>query len=276
MFGTDIDINSLINDALATQDDRAKRVVVGRYGLGSSKRKTLAELGNEYSLTRERVRQIQVAALKAIHDEIKEHKEAVKFLKTMERYLKDVGRIRREDLIAEDFNIGLGGKEDVGALSNKLHFLTDALKWPHVEAGNENWHVTWYSDKDSYENAKKLVAELLKTKDHDYDKFLKYAGDKFDMPEPQIMNHLLISKRFGVGPYGDMGADHWVRVNPKTVRDKIYIILDRSDEPMHFANIATTVNELSNKKRAAATVHNELIKDPRFVLVGRGTYTINA
>ncbi len=55
MFGADINIDNLINDALANQDDRAKRVILGRYGLGSSKRKTLAELGNEYGLTRERV-----------------------------------------------------------------------------------------------------------------------------------------------------------------------------------------------------------------------------
>jgi len=112
--------------------------------------------------------------------------------------------------------------------------------------------------------------------EHDFDKFLRLASDRYNMPDLQVINHLTISKRFGVGPYGDMGADHWVRVNPKTVRDKIYVVLNRADDPMHFTEIAATVNELSEKKRAAATVHNELIKDPRFVLVGRGTYTINA
>ncbi|KKU11707.1 MAG: RNA polymerase sigma factor, sigma-70 family [Parcubacteria group bacterium GW2011_GWB1_45_7] len=275
MVGVNIDINGLINEALLTQDERAKRIVMGRYGLGTSGRKTLAALGGEYGLTRERVRQIQAAALEAIRGEIKEHKEAVKFLKAIEGYLKDVGHLRRGDLIAKDFNIGFGGKEDTEALSNKLHFLADALGWPFVEGGNEDWHVVWYSKKDVYDTAKKLVGELLKTKEQDFDKFLKSASGKFRLPEPQIVNHLLISKRFGIGPYGDMGADHWVRVNPKTVRDKIYIVLDKSKEPMHFTEIAANVNSLSGKKRAAATVHNELIKDPRFVLVGRGTYAIN-
>ncbi len=275
MIGIDLNINELVNDALAKQDERAKRIVSGRYGLGSSKRKTLAALGEEYGLTRERVRQIQSAALEAIREEIKGHKEAIKFLKSIEKYLKDVGNIRRGDLVASDFNIGLGGKENTEALFNKLHFLADALGWPYVEIGNEDWHAVWYGDKSAYDTAKKLVESLLKAKEHDFDKFLRFAGEKFNMPEPQVVNHLLISKRFGIGPYGDMGADHWVRVNPKTVRDKIYIVLDRSSAPMHFTEIAATVNELSGKKRAAATVHNELIKDPRFVLVGRGTYAIN-
>ena len=275
MIDIDLNINGLVTDALAGQDERSKRIVMGRYGLGSSKRKTLAALGKEYGLTRERVRQIQASAIEAIRSEIKGHKEAIKFLKLTEKYLKDIGNIRRGDLVANDFNISLGGKEGVEPLFNKLHFLADALGWPYVEVGNEDWHSVWYAEKSVYDTAKKIVESLLKAKDHDFDKFLGFATEKFKMSEPQVVNHLIISKRFGVGPYGNMGADHWVRVNPKTVRDKIYLVLDRSTDPMHFTEIAANVNELSGKKRAAATVHNELIKDPRFVLVGRGTYTIN-
>ena len=276
MIGIYIDIDSLIKDALSNQDDRAKRIINGRYALGSSKRKTLAELGNEYGLTRERIRQIQSVALKVIHGEIKEHKEAVKLLKTLEKYLKDVGHIRRGDLMTKDFSQSLKNTPNADSLYNKLHFLADALEWPFVAGENEEWHVTWYSKKEAYERAKKLVDDLLKTKEHDFDKFLGKATDKFKIPEPQVINHLLVSKRFGIGPYGHMGADHWIRVNPKTVRDKIFLVLDKYAEPLHFSVIADHVNELGGKSRAAATVHNELIKDSRFVLVGRGTYTINA
>jgi len=276
MFGTNVNIDSLIKDALSTQDERSERVILGRYGLGPSGRRTLAEIGEEYGLTRERVRQIQAAALKTIHDEIKGHKEAVKLLKALEKYLKDVGDIRRADHIAQDLSIALRINEDAETLSNKLHFLADALKWPHVELGNEDWHPTWYSKKEVYETARKMVSDLLKTKEHDFEKFLGYASNKYNMPEPQVVNHLIVSRRFNVGPYGHMGADHWVKVNPKTVRDKIYVVLDEAEGPMHFREIADSVNELGNKKRASATVHNELIKDPRFVLVGRGTYTTNA
>ena len=275
MIGIYIDIDGLIKDALSNQDDRARRIINDRYALGSSRRKTLAELGNEYDLTRERVRQIQSAALKMIHGEIKTHKEAIKLLGALEKYLKDVGHIRRGDLMAKDFSEALKNAPDADTLYNKLHFLADALGWPFVAGENEEWYATWYSKQEAYERAKKLVDELLKTKEHDFDKFLSRTTDKFRISEPQIINHLLISKRFSVGPYGHMGADHWIHVNPKNVRDKIFLVLDKYAEPLHFSVIADHVNKLGGKPRATATVHNELIKDPRFVLVGRGTYAIN-
>jgi len=275
MIGIYIDIDNLIKDALSGQDERAKRIIRGRYALDSSDRKTLAELGDEYSLTRERVRQIQASALMAIRDEIKDHKESVKLLETLEKYLKDVGHIRRGDLIAKDFSAVLKNAGNAEALYNKLHFLAEALKWPQIAGENEDWHAVWYSKKEAYETARRLIEDLLKTKEHDFDKFLSKATDKFRMPEMQVINHLLVSKRFSVGPYGHMGADHWIHVNPKTVRDKIYVVLDKHGEPLHFSEIANHVNKLSGKTRASATVHNELIKDPRFVLVGRGTYAID-
>ena len=43
---------------------------------------------------------------------------------------------------------------------------------------------------------------------------------------------------------------------------------------MHFREVAETINELFDHKAHVATTHNELIKDPRFVLVGRGLYAL--
>ena len=271
-----INIDKLIQDAISGQDDRARRIVLGRYGLDQSRRKTLAKLGGEYNLTRERVRQIQSASLKVIREEIKAHKDAIKLLKIFERYLKDVGHIKRADFVAHDLAIILGEEKSSDSLFNKLQFLADILQWPIVSNGNEDMHITWHSNADSYNLAKKLIKELLNYADHDFDKFIKSVSERHKMSELEIINHLAISKYFGIGPFGDMGADHWIHVNPKTVRDKIYLVLQKSDEPLHFNDIAVLVNNLSERKRAAATVHNELIKDARFNLVGRGTYTINA
>lgn len=276
MLNESINVDELIETALINQDERSKRILLGRYGLGQLRRKTLAQLGKEYGLTRERVRQIQAASLGVIRSEIKSHKDAMKLLKLLERYMKDIGNIRRGDLLAEDFAIILGESIGHGELSNKLHFLADVLEWPEVSSANEDWHTAWYSKNEAYETAKNIVKDLLKTNDHNFDSFMKSAAERYKMSEPRIINHLVISKRFGVGPFGDMGADHWIHVNPKTVRDKIYLVLQRADDPLHFSEIAALVNGLSDKKRAAATVHNELIKDDRFNLVGRGTYTINA
>ena len=44
--------------------------------------------------------------------------------------------------------------------------------------------------------------------------------------------------------------------------------------PMHFKEVAKKINETFGKKAHYATCHNELIKDARFVLVGRGIYAL--
>lgn len=74
--------------------------------------------------------------------------------------------------------------------------------------------------------------------------------------------------------YGEWGLGNWGEVKPKTVNDKIYLILKHTGEPLHFTDIAKKINEMKFDKKTAnaATVHNELILDDRYVLVSRGTY----
>ena len=43
---------------------------------------------------------------------------------------------------------------------------------------------------------------------------------------------------------------------------------------MHFSEVSKVIGTLFSKKAHIATTHNELIKDPRFVLVGRGLYAL--
>jgi hypothetical protein len=74
--------------------------------------------------------------------------------------------------------------------------------------------------------------------------------------------------------YGEWGLADWQEIKPKTVNDKIYLILKHAGNPLHFTEIAKKINEIKFDKKTAnaATVHNELILDDRYVLVNRGTY----
>ena len=56
----------------------------------------------------------------------------------------------------------------------------------------------------------------------------------------------------------------------------IYLVLKKSGKPMHFTEIAKAINDTKFDEKIAypATVHNELILDKRFVLVGRGVYAL--
>ena len=109
--------------------------------------------------------------------------------------------------------------------------------------------------------------------DEHYKKFIKEKNISASYME----NCLSISKKIHSNPFGDKGLITWPEIKPKTIRDRIYLVLKKSGEPQHFANIASLVNtaKFDKKVALASTVHNELIKDPRFVLVGRGMYGLS-
>ena len=58
---------------LTSLNPRTREIVVNRYGLEKGERMTLEAIGKTYDITRERVRQIQVEALKALRRVIEDH-----------------------------------------------------------------------------------------------------------------------------------------------------------------------------------------------------------
>ncbi len=89
-----------------------------------------------------------------------------------------------------------------------------------------------------------------------------------------IYSVLKASKHIEQNKFGYWGKHNWREIKPKTINDKIYLILKYYKKPMHFAEIAEKINTIKfdNKKANPATVHNELILDNKYVLVGRGLY----
>jgi len=83
-------------------------------------------------------------------------------------------------------------------------------------------------------------------------------------------------KKIDQNKFGDWGIDEWREIKPKTINDKIYLILKNHGKPMHFIEIAEKINKsgFDNKKANPATVHNELILDKKYILVGRGLYSL--
>ena len=194
----------------------------------------------------------------------------------MEKYLGSVSKVRRSDFLARDIAALCNPDDEYQPVfENKLNFLAKVLEHPYIKDETQDTYTTWYLDQETHNLALKLVEKLLGFKEHDFDKYVNEVMKEHDLTESVILNYLSLSKNFGTGPYGHMGATHWLHINPKTVKDKAYLVLKQKGEPMHFMDIARLVNEMSDKEKAHATVHNELIRDPRFVLIGRGTYSLN-
>ena len=60
------------------------------------------------------------------------------------------------------------------------------------------------------------------------------------------------------------------------MKDKIYLVLKKEGKPLHFNDITELINKVKfdRRKAYAPTVHNELILNDDFVLVGRGIYAL--
>ncbi|MDD5527365.1 MAG: sigma factor-like helix-turn-helix DNA-binding protein [Patescibacteria group bacterium] len=91
----------------------------------------------------------------------------------------------------------------------------------------------------------------------------------------KVLYSLLIAAReVEQNKFGFWGIYNWEEISPKTINHKIYLVLKNEGKPIHFVDIAKKINEVSFDHKTAnpATVHNELILDPKYVLIGRGIY----
>jgi hypothetical protein len=76
---------------------------------------------------------------------------------------------------------------------------------------------------------------------------------------------------------GKWGLMEWRHVNPRSIRDKAIIVLEKAKKPLHFVEIANRIAETGFDKKMVTVqaVHNELIRYDQFVLVGRGLYALS-
>ncbi len=271
----EITIHEFIDNLLSDFSPKQRRVVVGRFGLKNGEVMTLQAIGDELKITRERVRQIEEQAIKKLRDKIKV--SAAHILEVAEKHLKLVGDVRRDDLFIQDLIFALGIDSSVKYPGEKLRFILSVAGVPSFAKEDEKYNAYWYSD----EKAKTKFLEFVK----EVTNFLK-TGKKQEMIDKKlylmhckdlISCHLLsIPKHFGVNVFGDFGLAVWPEIAPKTIRDKVYLVLKKHEKPLHFEDIAKYINRYGLDKKSAhiQTVHNELIKDKRFVLVGRGVYAL--
>lgn len=73
-FMIDEALNTALNEALETLTDREEKVLRMRYGLLDGRNYTLEEVGKEFGVTRERIRQIESKALRKLRSPVRQNK----------------------------------------------------------------------------------------------------------------------------------------------------------------------------------------------------------
>ncbi len=267
-----IKINKTIDHLIerSNLDERTQAIIRGRFGVDSFRQTTLQELGNRFKITRERVRQIESQAMTEIRDDISSIDEISAIHEFLKKYFENVGGVRLDNHLVSDFHNLMKSEDNLSTFSNRIHFVLKLIKYPTLSENNEYFHNFWYDSNDSRDKMKKLHDDIIEriTTLEAFDDILKEMINKHSVNEHIAVSYLSISKKIGVGPYGDIGLAEWEEITPKTVRAKAFLLLKKVGVPMHFSDIAKAIGS------HAPTVHNELIKDDRFILTGRGTYSL--
>jgi hypothetical protein len=250
--------------------DRDRQIIARRFGFGLSRRQTLEKIGNDFDITRERVRQIEKAAI-------------AKMRASGSAEIVHAGELLRSIVATQG---GLMPTADVaGALgateSDVPYIVFLAMLSAGVELIDEDddlRQTVSLTPVYARTQVSQLIAEIIKTI-KDYSKPITLA--KLHAKLPSELDQITLEQLMRVSKKlaffdGKWGLVSWPEVNPKSIRDKTYLVLSRHGRPLHFSEIAKHVRYLGATKRDVTiqAVHNELIKDGRFILIGRGIYAL--
>ena len=270
------DFLAMAEKMLTDLSPRSEEIIRRRFGLLSKRGETLEHIGQRHNITRERVRQIIAEAVKNIAQKSSQEHFLIAEEKIVFTIIQNGGIIRETDAIEK--------------IKAKSHQEANAIKF-FVSCSKKIFEVeekgilekSWVISTDIVASIKKLISEAEKTALKEKKLLLdaeildSLASLVPEIPREQIMNFLSVSERVKKNKFGKWGIVDWMEVTPKGTREKVYLILKEHRKPLHFTEIAGLIDkyELSKGKAHPQTVHNELIKDERFVLVGRGIYALS-
>ncbi len=257
------DYPKVCSDLLEDLPGRTKDVILRRFGLKQGGQpETLESIGESYQITRERVRQIEKEGLKKLSKKVKKHGEV---LDGFSEKIDDFGGLKREDRLLFVLNNRSYDNQ------NYISFLLNLDDFFEKNREDKSFYSYWLTDKKSFDIAQEIIQNSYeKLKSIKKPVPLEDLKPSPDYPTHKFISYLEISKDVKQGPQGLFGLKKWPEVSPRGVKDMAYITLNRKGEPLHFKEVAELIGDKTNPQ----TVHNELIKDDRFVLVGRGIYAL--
>lgn len=265
--------NKICTDLLKGLSERVAFVIERRFGLKTGEKETLEAIGQNYSITRERVRQIEEEGFSKIRPKAENYNDVFKYFASV---LKSFGNVKKEEVYIWELG--------EGKYANQIFFLLTLASGFVRFSETKEYHAFWAVNNDSVESAKKVVDLAIKKlesekKAVELDDIYKSQKETLakNVSKAILANYLEISKRIQKNPEGLYGLKEWVEINPKGIKDKAYLIIKKHGKALHFTEVASLIANSAystNKKVHVATVHNELIKDGRFVLIGRGLYAL--
>ena len=268
-LNTEVLVQGILN---SIDREREREIVSRRFGLFDRK-ETLEQIGELLGITRERVRQLEKAVVTKLRETGHNLPGIAETQATMLEALSKTGESARITVLSSMLTA-----ENTRTDQSRLAFLTELCPEISViqdddhyfqSAGNGAVHdtATMKKEVETIVEAIKKHGQPIETKE-----LVKLVG----MKDVTFVNSLATTSKKLATLNGRWGLVKWPTVNPKNIRDKIYVILSENKQHMHFNEIAEAIKDSDFKRKDVTTqaIHNELIKDKRFVLIGRGLYAL--
>ena len=273
-------ISLLLRKLTSKEADVLKR----RFGLNDHDKQTLEAIGNYYNVTRERIRQIENLSIKKI-------KSASNFgdlIKNAEHVITTIlsqngGICEQEFLMKEIFPTGCTPSNERAILFILSELLEDRFEKIPVD---KKYRLSWKSKHAQLEFLDQVIDVIKEILDKEekpqslenifslFSKTEFYEKNKERITDKVLASYMDVSLMIARNPFEEYGLSYWGSVVPKRMNDKIFLVLKKEGKPMHFVDIAKKITEVFKKKAYPPTVHNELILNKEYVLVGRGIYAL--
>lgn len=275
---------NFINSVSAVFDSlnsRSQDIVSRRFGLKTGSPETLESIGKKYKITRERVRQIEEASLRELRKNFDGFSLSVAVARIKD-ILRNHGNVAREETLFSEFI----GSPDYNKTNAHLVLLMN-ISSAFERRPEDNQYFSLWTVKDPFylDRAQSIVAKMVQgfkkqravVAEAELAGFLDKSIQDEGIDKNNLLSYASLSKLISKNVFGQWGLTVWPEIAPKGVKDKAYLILKTSNKPLHFKEIAGFIAgyKFDSKKANVQTVHNELIKDSRFVLVGRGLYALS-
>lgn len=293
--------SEIIADLTKELNAKEREVLTRRFGLNGQPAQTLEQIGKNFEITRERIRQIQGAAVRKLR-ELAELRQKLSILEhTVTRVLHEHGGIAESEHFYRQL---LSHLDDAPGHRPATEFVLSQLLTDRIEPvrPSEHFYEGWKHKAveldfvrstldaiseiiDGQKRALKLQELLGLLREHPHyrsnrERILPLGSNSVESDEEAIDNalksYLVISKKIERNILDEWGLASWPHIRPRRMGDKIYLILKQVGKPLHFTDITDSINraQFDHKVAYPATIHNELILDDRYVLVGRGLYAL--
>lgn len=269
-----VDVEKVVGDILNVIDrEREREIISRRFGLFDRK-ETLEQIGELLSITRERVRQLEKSVVAKLRQNVAELPHISEVEEIFTKHLKELGNVARVSTLTEK----VVGKDATKIDQSRVSFLAQLA--PNLSVVDDNdhfFHAVGLKAVHTEQQIKDHVSKIIDA--------IKKLGKPAEMStidetvkhgDAAHLSALASTSKHLATLHNQWGLVKWPMVNPKNIRDKIYVILQQNGKPMHFSEIAGAIKDSSFKRKDVTTqaIHNELIKDKRFVLIGRGIYAL--